>query len=43
MITINDDGRLYGADAFIEQTKYPKATFGQLQRYLGEKYSEDLV
>jgi molecular chaperone DnaK (HSP70) len=27
----------------MEQSKYPKATFGQLQRYLGEQYSEDLV
>ena len=43
MITITDEGRLYGADSFIEQTKYPKATFGHLQRYLGEPYSDELI
>lgn len=43
MITITDESRLYGADSFMEQGKYPKTTFGQLQRYLGEQYSEDLT
>lgn len=27
----------------MEQSKYPKTTFSQLQRYLGEDYSEELV
>jgi hypothetical protein len=43
MITITDESRLYGADSFIEQTKYPKSTFSHLQKYLGEQYSEELV
>jgi molecular chaperone DnaK (HSP70) len=43
MITITEEQRLYGSDSFVEQSKYPQATFGHLQRYLGEKYSEDMA
>lgn len=43
MITITDESRLYGADSFMEQSKYPKSTFMQLQRIMGETYSDELI
>ena len=41
MVTITDENRLFGADSFIEQTKYPKNSFNYVLRYLGETYNED--
>jgi hypothetical protein len=43
MLTITEESRLFGADSFIEQTKYPYSSFGTLQKYLGLDYTEDLA
>jgi len=43
MVTIGDDNRLFGADSYIEHSKYPLTTFAGIQRYFGQKFDEDLV
>jgi hypothetical protein len=43
MVTITDESRLFGADSFIESTKYPQSTFGTLQKYIGIEFSEELA
>ena len=35
MVTITEDTRLFGADSYIESSKYPKNTFGGMHKYLG--------
>ena len=43
MLVITEEQRILGDDAFMEQTKYPKNTFGRLQKYLGMEYDEDII
>ena len=43
MITLTDEGRIFGIDSFMEQGKHPQSTFSQLQRYVGVKYDQGLV
>ena len=43
VVTLLESERMFGADAFIEQAKYPQSTYSELQRFLGQEYSEDFV
>lgn len=43
MVTITEDTRLFGADSFIESSKYPKNTFGGMHNYLGQSYEMDFI
>lgn len=36
MLTLNaDDARIFGADSYMEQSKYPKTSFHSLHRFVG--------
>lgn len=43
MVTIGDVNRLYGADSFLEASKYPQTTFQQIPQVFGAKYDEAWV
>ena len=43
MVTIGDDNRLFGADSYIEHSKYPMTTFAGIQRNFGQKFEDELV
>lgn len=43
MITIHDEGRIFGMDSFMEMSKFPTTTFAQLQRYVGMEYDESVI
>jgi molecular chaperone DnaK (HSP70) len=38
MLTLpNEEGRIFGADSFMEQSKYPLTSFHSLHRFVGRK------
>ena len=43
MVTFTQDTRLFGADSYIEQTKYPLNSFGAMHKYLGQSYDMEFV
>lgn len=43
VITLLEGERIFGADAFIEQTKYPANTYSELFRFLGHEFEEDFI
>ena len=43
LVTLTDETRLFGGDSFMEMSKYPSTTFGQLQQVLGQKYSDEFI
>ena len=43
MVTIGAENRLFGADSFLESSKYPQTTFAQLHRLFGVPFDSDKV
>lgn len=43
MVTITEDERVFGADSFIEQTKFPKETYSQLHRFIGKEWDQEFI
>lgn len=43
MITLTEDGRIFGVDSFMEQSKYPVTSFSNMHSYLGVKYDPEFV
>jgi len=44
MVTLPaDDGRIFGADSFQEQSKHPKTSFHSLHRFIGLKADDPSV
>ena len=43
MLSVGNENRLFGADSFLESSKYPQTTFSQLLRTFGTPYDEEYL
>jgi len=43
MFSIGNENRLFGADSFLESSKYPQTTFQQMARTFGTTYDEEWI
>jgi molecular chaperone DnaK (HSP70) len=43
MISVTDEGRLFGADSLMAMSKFPYSTYGDFIRILGQKYEQEFI